>query len=36
VDLEVDWASKIGADAQLPKPFRLDEFRGTAGSLLNP
>jgi CheY-like chemotaxis protein len=34
VDLEVDWASEIGADAQLPKPFRLDEFRETVGSLL--
>lgn len=34
VDLEVDWASKVGADAQLPKPFRIDEFRDTVGSLL--
>jgi CheY-like chemotaxis protein len=34
VDLEVDWASQVGADAQLPKPFRIDEFRGTVRSLL--
>jgi CheY-like chemotaxis protein len=34
VDLEIDWASKVGADAQLPKPFRIDEFRETVGSLL--
>jgi CheY-like chemotaxis protein len=34
VDLEVDWASKVGANAQLPKPFRVDEFRTTVGSLL--
>src|SRR4051794_28723243 len=24
VNLEVDWASEVGADAQLPKPFRID------------
>jgi CheY-like chemotaxis protein len=34
VDLEVDLASKVGADAQLPKPFPIDEFRDTVGSLL--
>jgi CheY-like chemotaxis protein len=34
VDLEVDWASEVGADAQLPKPFRVEEFRDTVGSLL--
>jgi CheY-like chemotaxis protein len=34
VDLHVDLASEAGADAQLPKPFRIDEFRGAVGSLL--
>jgi CheY-like chemotaxis protein len=34
VDLHVDLASDVGADAQLPKPFRIDEFRTTVGSLL--
>ena len=34
VDLEVDLASRVGANAQLPKPFRIDEFRTTVGSLL--
>ena len=34
VDLEVDWASEIGADAQLPKPFRIEEFRDLVGTLL--
>jgi CheY-like chemotaxis protein len=34
VDLEVDWASQVGANAQMPKPFRIDEFRATVGSLL--
>ena len=34
VDLEVDWASKVGANAQVPKPFRVDEFRTIVGSLL--
>jgi two-component system sensor histidine kinase ChiS len=34
VDLNVDWASQVGANAQLPKPFRIDEFRATVGSLL--
>jgi CheY-like chemotaxis protein len=34
VDLETDWASKVGANAQLPKPFRIDEFKTTVGSLL--
>jgi CheY-like chemotaxis protein len=34
VDLDVDLASQVGADAQLPKPFRLEEFRETVGSLL--
>jgi CheY-like chemotaxis protein len=34
VDLHVDLASEVGADAQLPKPFRIDEFRDTVGSLL--
>jgi hypothetical protein len=34
VDLEIDWASKVGANAQLPKPFRVDEFRNTVGWLL--
>ena len=31
---DVDWASQVGANAQLPKPFRIDEFRATVGSLL--
>jgi len=30
VDLELNLASEVGADAQLPKPFRIDEFRNTA------
>jgi CheY-like chemotaxis protein len=34
VNLEVDLASQVGADAQLPKPFRIEEFRETVGSLL--
>lgn len=34
VGLDVDWASQVGANAQLPKPFRIDEFRATVGSLL--
>jgi CheY-like chemotaxis protein len=34
VDLEVNLASQVGADAQLPKPFHIDEFREAVGSLL--
>jgi CheY-like chemotaxis protein len=34
VDLDVDWAAQVGADAQLPKPFRIDEFRDAVASLL--
>ena len=34
VDLHVNLASEVGADAQLPKPFRIDEFRETVASLL--
>jgi CheY-like chemotaxis protein len=34
IDLEVDVASDVGADAQLPKPFRIDEFREAVTSLL--
>jgi len=34
VDLDLDWATNAGADAQLPKPFRIDEFRETVGALL--
>jgi CheY-like chemotaxis protein len=34
VDLSVDLASEVGADAQLPKPFRIDQFRDTVASLL--
>lgn len=34
VDLHLDLASEVGADAQLPKPFRIDEFRDTVSSLL--
>ena len=34
VDLEVDVASKVGADAQLPKPFQISEFRDAVASLL--
>jgi CheY-like chemotaxis protein len=34
VDFEVDLASRVGANAQLPKPFRIEEFRTTVGSLL--
>ena len=36
VDLHVDLASEAGADAQLPKPFGIDEFRDTVGSLRRP
>lgn len=35
VDLHVNLASEVGADAQLPKPFRIDEFRETVASLLS-
>jgi CheY-like chemotaxis protein len=35
VDLNVDVASEVGADAQLPKPFRIDEFRQAVTSLLS-
>jgi CheY-like chemotaxis protein len=34
VDLSVDLGSNVGADAQLPKPFQIDEFREAVGSLL--
>jgi CheY-like chemotaxis protein len=34
VDLEIDLASRVGADAQLPKPFRIEEFRDAVRSLL--
>jgi CheY-like chemotaxis protein len=34
VDLHVNMASEVGADAQLPKPFRIDEFREAVSSLL--
>jgi CheY-like chemotaxis protein len=34
VDLNVDLASEVGADAQLPKPFRIEEFREAVGMLL--
>jgi two-component system chemotaxis response regulator CheY len=34
VDLYVDLATEVGADAQLPKPFPIDEFRDTVSSLL--
>jgi CheY-like chemotaxis protein len=34
VDLEVNLASSVGADAQLPKPFRIDEFREAVSTLL--
>jgi CheY-like chemotaxis protein len=34
VDLSFDLASEVGADAQLPKPFRIDQFRDTVASLL--
>ena len=34
LDVQVDLAADVGADAQLPKPFRIDEFRTTVGSLL--
>jgi CheY-like chemotaxis protein len=34
VDLQVDLASEVGADAQLPKPFRIEEFREAVGTLL--
>jgi DNA-binding response OmpR family regulator len=34
VDLHVDLASQVGADAQLPKPFRIEEFREAVGMLL--
>jgi CheY-like chemotaxis protein len=34
VDLSFDLASEVGADAQLPKPFRIEEFREAVGTLL--
>jgi|ERR687892_300528 CheY-like chemotaxis protein len=34
VDLHVDLASEVGADAQLPKPFRIEDFREAVGTLL--
>jgi CheY-like chemotaxis protein len=34
IDLHVNLASEVGADAQLPKPFSIDEFRETVTSLL--
>jgi CheY-like chemotaxis protein len=34
VDLEVNLASDVGANAQLPKPFQIDEFREAVRSLL--
>jgi two-component system, OmpR family, response regulator VicR len=34
VDLSIDLASEVGADAQLPKPFRIEEFREAVGTLL--
>ena len=34
VELERDWAADVGADAQLPKPFPIEEFRKTVSSLL--
>jgi CheY-like chemotaxis protein len=33
-EIRSDPASRAGADAQLPKPFRVDEFREAVGSLL--
>ena len=35
VDLATDWAGEVGADAQLPKPFRIGEFREAVRSLLS-
>ncbi|HEY1238410.1 MAG TPA: response regulator [Solirubrobacterales bacterium] len=35
VDLNVDLATGVGANAQLPKPFRIDEFRETVAGLLS-
>jgi two-component system, OmpR family, response regulator VicR len=35
IDLHVNLASEVGADAQLPKPFAIDEFRETVTSLLS-
>ncbi len=34
VDLDVDLASQVGADAQLAKPFSIGEFREIVASLL--
>lgn len=34
VELEVELAAEVGANAQMTKPFRIEEFRGTVGSLL--
>jgi len=34
VDLASDWPQQIGADAQLPKPFQVQEFNETVRSLL--
>jgi CheY-like chemotaxis protein len=34
VDLDVNLATNVEADAQLPKPFRIDEFREAVSSLL--
>jgi CheY-like chemotaxis protein len=35
IDLHVNLASEVGADAQLPKPFRIDEFREAVTALLS-
>jgi DNA-binding response OmpR family regulator len=34
VDLAPDWLGEIGADAQLPKPFPIDELGSTVRRLL--
>jgi two-component system, OmpR family, response regulator MprA len=34
VDMATSWASEVGADAHLPKPFPIDELHSTVRSLL--
>jgi two-component system, OmpR family, response regulator VicR len=34
VDLAPEWLSDLGADAQLPKPFQIDQLNATVSRLL--
>ena len=34
VNLAPEWLSDLGADAQLPKPFQIDELNATVNRLL--